>query len=224
MKISAQTCLYSHVWGLQKTMLFLQALIVFPEADMNLCIIDNNDSFTYNIVDLVRKIKGMEPEVITSYESGPEQVRKLDHADSIILSPGPGLPYEHPLMQEAIRKYAGSKPLLGICLGHQAISTYYGAEMKNLDRVVHGQPKKMKVCGDSILFRGLPRSFTVGLYHSWVVKSGSLPKELKLTGKSEEGLIMAMENRDKLLFGLQFHPESFISEYGAEILSNFIEL
>ena len=187
----------------------------------DILLIDNNDSFTYNIVELIRKTSGTKPYVINSNSNSMPDITRHTH---LILSPGPGLPTDFPLMQELIHVAAGRLPLLGICLGHQAISEYYGLPLRRLEAVIHGQSKKIYTENGSVLFEGLPRSFMTGLYHSWVIEPSEAVTELRVSSISEDGHIMSVENTEKMIFGIQFHPESYITEYGKDIMLNFLNL
>ncbi len=184
-------------------------------------IVDNNDSFTYNVVELIKSIKGKNTiDVITSNEI---EITAINDYDSIILSPGPGLPDDFPVLKEILSKFIGVKPILGICLGHQAICEYFGADLINMKKVVHGQNRLFIQKDNSILFKNIPQKFQIGLYHSWVVSTKNFPHELKITGTSEENLIMSVEHRKHKLFGIQFHPESHVTQFGKELISNFLQ-
>jgi len=186
---------------------------------MDIALIDNYDSFTYNIVELIRKIPGCNLNVI-SYDK--VNIGELSKYEKLILSPGPGLPDEFPLLQDIIRVYHRTAPMLGICLGHEAIAKFFGAKLTHLPSVVHGQPKQINVINEAPLFKNIPRKFNAGLYHSWVIDKENLPPELEVTGLSEEGNIMCFHHKELKLYGVQFHPESIITEYGKEIMENFL--
>lgn len=187
---------------------------------MKAALIDNNDSFTYNIVELIRNLPGSWLNVI------PYEKLKMDELSSyenIILSPGPGLPDDFPLLHEVLNIYHSTKSILGICLGHEAIAKFFGAELIHLPSVVHGQPKVINVVNESALYGNMPPKFNVGLYHSWVIDKGKFPSELEITGLSDEGNIMSFQHKTLNLFGVQFHPESIITEYGKEMMGNFLK-
>jgi anthranilate synthase/aminodeoxychorismate synthase-like glutamine amidotransferase len=186
---------------------------------MEAALIDNNDSFTYNIVELIRKIPWCNLRVI-SYDQ--VELSELTKYEKLIISPGPGLPDEFPVLQDIIKVYHTIRPMLGICLGHEAIAQFFGAKLTHLSAVVHGQPKEINVINDSVLFRNIPGKFNAGLYHSWVIDIKNLPQELEITGLSEEGNIMCFQHKGLKLYGVQFHPESIITEYGQEIVENFL--
>ncbi len=186
---------------------------------MEIALIDNYDSFTYNIVELVRRIPGTSLEVIPYDQL---RIGKLDRYKRMIISPGPGLPDEFPLLEDMLKVYHAKIPTLGICLGHEAIARFFGAELSHLPFVIHGQPKEINIIRPSPLFRGVPSSFKVGLYHSWVIDKRSLPDELEVTAVSEDDNIMSFRHKGLKLYGVQFHPESIITEFGIEIMTNFL--
>lgn len=186
-------------------------------------IIDNYDSFTYNLVQLVRELTGKDP-IVMRNDMIDETI--LDRSSHIILSPGPGIPAEAGQMKAIISKYAGKIPMLGVCLGHQALGEHFGACLKNLTHVFHGRKTRIHqsngVC--STLFQGLPDQFEVGRYHSWVIENDGFPAELIVTAMDGEGKIMAFEHATLPIFGVQFHPESIMTEFGKEMLNNFLKL
>ncbi len=181
-------------------------------------LIDCNDSFTYNIVELLRKCKTENLEIIPISKLQPDIVKK---ACRIILSPGPGVPNDYPVIFKALELTASDIPVLGICLGHQIICSYFGARISNLKHVIHGQQRQIYIINQNPLFNGFPESFNAGLYHSWVVKK-PLPADIELSAISSDRMIMAVRHRTRPVYGIQFHPESFITELGAELLSNFL--
>ena len=187
---------------------------------MKIAIIDNYDSFTYNLAHLVRSL-GAE---VTVYRNDQFQLPQLQTFHKIILSPGPGIPSEAGLLLEVIRLYAGQKPMLGVCLGHQAIAEAFGGSLTNLDEVFHGVATPCHQTTDDILFRGLPKSFLVGRYHSWVVNDDAFPDCLEVTARSDEGQIMALRHRNYDIRGIQFHPESVLTPDGRRILDNWLAL
>ena len=187
---------------------------------MSLLILDNKDSFTYNIVDSLRKM-GIKKIIISS---NPDN-EIINKAEKIIFSPGPGLPNEFPLMYQILAKYHKKKPILGICLGHQALASFFGAHLYQLIIPIHGQPHKIYLKHNkSKIFKALPKEFTVGLYHSWAVDKKSIKRPLRIDAISEYGVVMAISHRKFPLFGIQFHPESYISDYGLDLLKNFVSL
>lgn len=181
-------------------------------------IIDNYDSFTYNLSHLVKE-QGAEVQVLRNDQF---ELRALEAYDKIILSPGPGIPSEAGLLCDVIRTYAGRKPLLGVCLGHQAIGEVFGARLQNLTQVFHGVATPCQIVADDPIFEGLERTITVGRYHSWVVATEELPVCLEVTALSDEGQIMALRHRQYDVHGIQFHPESVLTPEGRTIIKNFI--
>ncbi len=188
---------------------------------MKILLLDNYDSFTYNLAQLVHKTGLCSFEVIKNDSILIEQVEEYD---KILLSPGPGLPKDFPMMQEIIQQYKNSKPILGICLGHQAIAETFGARLRNLSSVLHGVRTRASILDeDDYLFGELPEDIDVGLYHSWVVDNENLPVCLKITALSSDGLIMAISHREFDVKGIQFHPESIITPLGEKIIVNWLK-
>ena len=187
---------------------------------MKIVIIDNYDSFTYNLSHLVKEL-GAE---VTVMRNDQFQLADLEPYSKIILSPGPGIPSEAGLLLDVIRTYAGRKPILGVCLGHQAIGEVFGASLENLSHVFHGVATPCRIIADDPIFEGLDRTITVGRYHSWVVSTNGLPACLEVTAQSDEGQIMALRHRDYEIHGIQFHPESVLTPEGRNIIKNFIAL
>lgn len=186
-----------------------------------LIVIDNYDSFTYNLVEYLRDLTGDDPVVV---RNDAITLESLDEYDIIILSPGPGLPEEAGLLKQIIKKYGPTKKMLGVCLGHQAIAEVYGGSLANLSRVYHGVATQMKkTINDHFLFDSLPESFEAGRYHSWIVQSDSLPEELEVLARDDEGQIMALQHKEYELYGVQFHPESILTPEGKRILKNFLD-
>ena len=182
-------------------------------------IIDNYDSFTYNLSHLVKAL-GAE---VTVYRNDRFELPQLEAFDKIILSPGPGIPSEAGLLLDVIRSYAGRKPILGVCLGHQAIGEVFGATLRNLQNVYHGVATPVTVTADDYLFEGLPKTFEVGRYHSWVVQREGLPGCLEVTSESPEGFIMSLRHREFDIRGIQYHPESVLTPSGETIIKNWLE-
>ena len=187
---------------------------------MKTVIVDNYDSFTYNLSHLV-KSTGAEVTVLRNDRFGLED---LEQYDKIILSPGPGIPSEAGLLLDVVRRYAGKKPILGVCLGHQAIGEVFGARLVNLDDVFHGVATPCKVTCFDTLFRNVSPVFMAGRYHSWAVSKEDFPTCLKITALSEEGQIMGLRHREYPVYGVQFHPVSVLTPEGGKIIRNFIEL
>ena len=187
---------------------------------MKTVIIDNYDSFTYNLAHLVKAL-GAE---VTVLRNDQFSIDALEAYDKIILSPGPGIPSEAGLLLDVIKTYAGRKPMLGVCLGHQAIGEAFGAQLENLSEVFHGVATPAHIVADDPIFCGLPKTFTVGRYHSWVVATDQLPDSLTVTAVSDEGQIMALRHKEYDIHGIQFHPESVLTPEGSIIIKNFIDL
>ena len=187
---------------------------------MKTVIIDNYDSFTYNLSHLVKEL-GAE---VTVVRNDQFELSALESFDKIILSPGPGIPSEAGLLLDVIRTYAGRKPMLGVCLGHQAIGEAFGAKLENLSDVFHGVATPCHIVAADPVFEGLDRDITIGRYHSWVVSREALPQCLEITAESDEGQIMALRHRTMEVHGIQFHPESVLTPEGKTIIKNFIEL
>ena len=185
---------------------------------MKIVIIDNYDSFTYNLSHLVKEL-GAE---VTVYRNDKFELSSLQQFDKIILSPGPGIPSEAGLLLDVIREYAGKKPILGVCLGHQAIGESFGGRLTNLSDVFHGVATPCNIVTDDYIFEGMTSPIEVGRYHSWVVDAESIPSCLEATSLSDEAYIMSLRHRDYDIRGIQFHPESVLTPQGRQILSNWI--
>ncbi len=198
---------------------------------MKIVIIDNYDSFTYNLSHLVKEL-GAE---VTVLRNDQFQLEELEHFNKIILSPGPGIPSEAGLLLDVIRTYAGKKPILGVCLGHQAIGEAFGGRLENLSSVFHGVATPCHIISDDPIFSGIERDITIGRYHSWVVSRQGLPECLEVTAESDEGLrvgdgtsgmgqIMALRHKTMNIRGIQFHPESVLTPDGKKMLQNWMFL
>lgn len=187
---------------------------------MKIVIIDNYDSFTYNLSHLVKALGA----TVTVYRNDQFALSDIESFDKIILSPGPGIPSEAGLLLDVIRTYGGRKPILGVCLGHQAIGEVFGGTLENLSEVFHGVQTPCHITADDPIFSSLPRDITIGRYHSWVVSQDALPDCLEVTAVSDEGQIMALRHRKLDIRGIQFHPESVLTPDGNTIIKNWIEL
>lgn len=185
---------------------------------MKILIIDNYDSFTYNLSHLVKEL-GAE---VTVLRNDQFELSDIAGFDKIILSPGPGIPSEAGLLLDVICTYAGRIPMLGVCLGHQAIGEAFGASLTNLSEVFHGVDTPCHIIADDPLFDGLNPDITVGRYHSWVVDAENLPDCLEVTALSDEGQVMALRHRQLPVHGIQFHPESVLTPDGRTIIKNFL--
>ncbi len=183
-------------------------------------IIDNYDSFTYNLVHLIKEL-GADVTVVRNNQFSLEELAAFDR---IVLSPGPGIPSEAGQLLDVIRRYAGVKPILGVCLGHQAIGEVFGAKLVNLSDVFHGVTTEARQLVDTPLFAGLPEHFPVGRYHSWVVAKTSFPDCLEIIAESNEGMIMALRHRTHNVYGIQFHPESVLTPNGKRIMENWLHI
>jgi len=187
---------------------------------MRILVLDNYDSFTYNLVQYVQELVGFKVDV---FRNDAISLEEVDAYDKIILSPGPGLPKDAGIMPELIKRYAPTKEILGVCLGHQAIGEAFGGTLHNIAKVYHGVATPIEVVdGSALLFRGLPNNLEVGRYHSWIVERPNLPEELQITAVDEHGAIMAMCHRKYNVRGVQFHPESVLTPMGKAMLRNFL--
>ena len=187
---------------------------------MNIAIIDNYDSFTYNLSHLVKELGAG----VTVLRNDRFELEELETFDKILLSPGPGVPEEAGLLLQVIRSYAGKKPVLGVCLGEQAIGEAFGGRLVNLERVYHGVQSRISIVADDPLFKGLPLEVEVGRYHSWVVDAGTMPDCLEITAVSPEGQIMALRHKTLDVRGIQFHPESILTPDGKQMLRNWMNM
>lgn len=186
---------------------------------MKIVIIDNYDSFTYNLSHLVKEL-GAE---VTVYRNDQFEMNQLEEFDKIILSPGPGIPSEAGLLLDVIKAYAGKKPILGVCLGHQAIGESFGGKLTNIGEVVHGVATPCHITKDDYLFEGLPKDIEIGRYHSWVVDTEAFPECLEVTSVSDEGFIMSLRHKDYDIRGIQYHPESVLTPEGKTIIGNWLK-
>lgn len=185
---------------------------------MKILLVDNYDSFTFN---LVHYLEGLDCNV--NVERNDEiNFERLRDYDKIVLSPGPGLPSEANGMMELIQKCAASMPILGVCLGFQALVEYFDGEIFNQNEIIHGHAVDCVVDNSSKLFINLPTQFKVGLYHSWAANEENFPQPLKITARSNTDVIMAFEHKELPIAGVQFHPESILTENGKEIIGNFL--
>jgi len=186
---------------------------------LRILFIDNYDSFTYNVIEILRQFDTVDLTVVQNNELN---MLSTEDYDGMILSPGPDLPSAAGGLVAFIEKHIQSIPTLGICLGHQAIAEYFGGTLKQYKNPMHGEKTQLQILEDSPLFKEIPNTIEVGLYHSWYVNNKNFPDELKITAQNLEGVIMAMEHKTLPIYSVQFHPESYMSEYGKEILQNFI--
>lgn len=188
----------------------------------NILLIDNYDSFTYNLLHYIEGISNQQVEVLRNDKITLADIEKYD---TIILSPGPGLPKDAGIINEVIKHFASTKKILGVCLGMQAIGEVFGAELTNLNQVHHGIATQLNIIDKSdLLFRDIPNSINVGRYHSWVISAKGFPNDLKITSIDESGQVMSIKHKKHCLYGVQFHPESILTEYGKEIIANFLAI
>ena len=187
---------------------------------MKIVIIDNYDSFTYNLSHLVKEL-GAD---VTVVRNDQFELPELEQFDKIILSPGPGIPEEAGLLLDVIRTYKGRKPMLGVCLGHQAIGEVFGAKLINLSDVYHGVQTEGTQLGNDPIFDGLPERIKMGRYHSWFVDNSTLPSCLEVTATTDDGMIMALRHKDYDIHGIQFHPESVLTPDGRTIVDNWLKM
>ena len=182
-------------------------------------IIDNYDSFTYNLVHYLEDLNAE----VTVYRNDEFELNELEPFDKILLSPGPGLPQEAGLLLDVIKKYASAKSILGICLGQQAIGEVFGGSLINLEKVYHGVSSKVQIQQEDSLFKNLPAEFEVGRYHSWVINPNDFPEDLEITSVDENGEIMSIRHKTLDVKGVQYHPESILTPHGKKILENWLE-
>ena len=188
---------------------------------MKILLLDNYDSFTYNLLHYLEDLTHQEVAVFRNDEISLEAVNQYNQ---IVLSPGPGLPDEAGILIPLIKQYASQKKILGVCLGHQALALAFGGQLLQLNEVMHGLQRTCKVEDETnFLFKNIPNQFEAGRYHSWVVDRNFLSKDFKITATDKEGNIMAMQHREYSLTGVQFHPESIMTEWGKEMLRNWVQ-
>ena len=188
---------------------------------MKILLLDNYDSFTFNLAHLVEKVSGIAPVVVKNDEI---DLGDVAHFDKIVLSPGPGIPSDAGLMPELLRRYHTTKDIFGVCLGLQAICECLGGRLLNSRNVFHGVSLPLNVDVKDPLFTGCPARFNVGRYHSWILDGSALPHALIVTARDDNGLVMAARHVSLPLRGVQFHPESVLSEYGEQIIRNWLAL
>ncbi len=187
---------------------------------MKILVLDNYDSFTYNLVHYVEDITGNLPDIYRNDELSIEEVKKYD---VLILSPGPGLPSEAGILNDVIRTYSGKIPIFGVCLGLQAVVEVFGGELENLENVYHGVASNVNVTkSDCVLFENLPKKIEVARYHSWVASKNNFPKDLEITCEDENGKIMAIRHKTYKIEAVQFHPESILTPNGKQMIDNFL--
>ncbi|MGY8946674.1 MAG: anthranilate synthase component II [Flavobacteriales bacterium] len=186
---------------------------------MKVIVIDNYDSFTYNLVHYLEELNC----TVIVKRNDQVNLSEIEGFDRIVLSPGPGIPEEAGLLKQIISKYASTKNILGVCLGHQAIAEVFGAELENLKSVFHGVASEINIIKNDPLFKDLNNPLTVGRYHSWVVKE-PLPECLEVLAFDENKQIMALKHKEYKIRGVQFHPESILTEQGKTLLKNWLNI
>ncbi|WP_374957458.1 anthranilate synthase component II [Gilvibacter sp.] len=186
---------------------------------MKILVIDNYDSFVYNLVHYIREFV----DDVTVWRNDQFELEDVADFDKIVLSPGPGIPKEAGLLKAVVERYASTKSMLGVCLGQQAIGEVFGGSLINLDQVFHGVGTHVeRLVDDEPLFAGLPKNFQVGRYHSWVVAREDFPQDLEITAVDESGQIMALRHKKYDLRGVQFHPESVLTPHGKSMIKNWL--
>ena len=184
-------------------------------------VFDNYDSFTYNLVHYIEEIVGYKIDVVRNDQIPLDEIEKYD---KILLSPGPGVPCDAGILIQVIQKYAATKSIMGVCLGHQAIAEAFGGSISNLSKVYHGVATPIDIIADSEkLFEGLPKRVDVGRYHSWVVNQEDLPSCFTVTSRDKEGKIMGIHHNEFDVRGVQFHPESILTEHGKKMMENWLK-
>jgi anthranilate synthase component II len=186
---------------------------------MKILVIDNYDSFTYNLVHYLEDLNCE----VTVYRNDEFDIDEVKNFDKILLSPGPGVPDEAGLLKEVIKTYAPTKSILGVCLGQQAIGEVFGGSLTNLEKVYHGVATKVTITvDDEKLYQGLEKQIEVGRYHSWVVNPEGFPEDLEITSVDESGQIMSLRHKKFDVRGVQYHPESILTPHGKKILENWV--
>tara|TARA_R110000868_G_scaffold267331_2_gene526598 strand:- start:62 stop:631 length:570 start_codon:yes stop_codon:yes gene_type:complete len=188
---------------------------------MKILVLDNYDSFTYNLVHILKELGyGENLDVIRNDQM---TLIKVEKYDKILLSPGPGVPVDAGIMMDLIKKYAPTKSILGVCLGHQAIGEVFGSSIYNMDDVLHGVTTDVLVQENDGFFNNIPETFKVCRYHSWAIKPGTLGSNLKVTALDPKGEIMAISHKEYNVKGVQFHPESILTEHGKLMMENWVK-
>lgn len=186
---------------------------------MKILVLDNYDSFTYNLVHYLEKLSDAE---VVVYRNDKISLKEIDQFDKILLSPGPGIPSEAGILMDLIKTYAPTKNILGVCLGQQAIAEAFGGSLSNLKEVYHGVSTPIEIIVEDPIFKNIPKKLNVGRYHSWTVNTNDFPKDLEITAIDETGSIMALRHRKYNVHAVQFHPESVLTENGETIIKNWL--
>ncbi len=187
---------------------------------MKILLIDNYDSFTYNLAHMLEEINGVELDVVRNDKIPLDRVNDYE---GVIISPGPGIPVEAGQLNDFLREYATTKNIFGVCLGHQAIGQFFGGSLTNTAKVHHGISSEVQTIRSQGILAGLGETFNAARYHSWIVDKADLPKELEITAETKDGVIMAMRHREYPIESVQFHPESILTPKGKLILENWIK-
>lgn len=188
---------------------------------MKILVLDNYDSFTYNLVQMIEEIVEHKIDVFRNDQISLDEVEKYD---KIILSPGPGIPVESGILMDLIKRFAPTKSIFGVCMGLQAIAESFGGKLINLSEVFHGVATEVKIINfDTQIFKNFPETFEAGRYHSWAVSLEQFPEELEITATDNDGKIMALQHKTYDLQAVQFHPESILTPMGRQILENFLK-
>jgi anthranilate synthase component II len=189
---------------------------------IKILLLDNNDSFTYNLAELLRNNRKV---TFNIRKAELVDCESISAYDKIIFSPGPGIPEEHQTLFEILRIYGKTKSIFGVCLGHQAIAQYFGAHLYNLENVRHGEVTDIAILSPAHkLFTGIPEKFEAGLYHSWAVDKKDLPDDLRIIAHSGDDIIMGLAHQSFDICGVQFHPESVMTQYGQRMMDNWIRI
>ena len=185
-------------------------------------VIDNYDSFTYNLVHYIEQLTD---DPLDVYRNDKIELQEIDKYDKILLSPGPGIPVEAGICLDLIKRYAKTKIIIGVCLGHQAIAEALGGKLVNLNRVYHGVSTKVKILTpDDSLYKGIPAEFQAGRYHSWIVSKEGLPDCFNINSEDDQGIIMGISHKEYNVKGIQYHPESVLTEHGLKIIENWLNI
>ena len=186
---------------------------------MNVFVLDNFDSFTYNLVHILEQIS----DSVIVKRNNQVNINELVNFDKIVFSPGPGIPSDVQIMFDILDKYKETKSILGVCLGHQAIAEYFGAKLTNMNEVNHGREFETNIINNHTIFENIPSTFYSGRYHSWIVSQENFPEELSITSVDENNRIMSLKHNKYKIHGVQFHPESIMTPHGKTILENWIQ-
>ncbi len=185
-------------------------------------VIDNYDSFTYNLVHMLRKL--VPKDRLRVVRNDAFELSIVEDYEHILLSPGPGVPKDTGLMPQVLAKYADTKNILGVCLGHQGIGEHFGGKLLNLSKVYHGVVTPIEVVENDLLFKNIPHTFNACRYHSWVIEKDSIPEDILVTSIADNGNVMSIKHKFLKVRGVQFHPESIMTEHGETLIENWLRL